>query len=209
MADEDVKRLVYSVMKFLNKQKGNNQGEVLEQIEVAQQFLESAYGFTLDDSAAASQYDVPKDLMDIFVNAVGSSSSSSDPPPSAEELESRKSRAEERKTKGNELMKSERYEEALAAYTDAISLNNKNAVYFCNRAAAHSKLGNHQEAVEDCVTALEIDPTYSKAYGRMGLAFSALGRHDEALERYKKSASIGPRQRILQRQHGNRGREKS
>ena len=131
--------------------------------------MESAYGFTLDDSAAASQYDVPKDLMDIFVNAVGSSSSSSsDPPPSAEELESRKSRAEERKTKGNELMKSERYEEALAAYTDAISLNNKNAVYFCNRAAAHSKLGNHQEAVEDCVTALEIDPTYSKAYGRMG-----------------------------------------
>ena len=37
MADEDVKRLVYSIMKFLNKQKGNNQGEVLEQIEVAQQ----------------------------------------------------------------------------------------------------------------------------------------------------------------------------
>ena len=37
MADDDVKRLVFSIMKFLNKQKGNNQGEVLEQIEVAQQ----------------------------------------------------------------------------------------------------------------------------------------------------------------------------
>ena len=129
------------------------------------QFLESAYGFSLDDSNAVSQYDVSKDLLDIFVDAVGSAA---DPPPSAEEIESRKTRAEERKTKGNELMKSERYEEALAAYTDAISLNNKNAVYFCNRAAAHSKLGNHQEAVDDCVTALEIDPTYSKAYGRMG-----------------------------------------
>ena len=37
MADDDVKRLVFSIMKFLNKQKSNNQGEVLEQIEVAQQ----------------------------------------------------------------------------------------------------------------------------------------------------------------------------
>ena len=113
---------------------------------------------------------MPKDLLDIFVGAVGnaSSSSSSTPPLSAEEMESRKTKAEERKTKGNELMKGERYEEALAAYTDAISLHNQNAVYFCNRAAAHSKLGNHQDAVDDCVTALEIDPTYSKAYGRMG-----------------------------------------
>ena len=116
---------------------------------------------------------MPKDLLDIFVAAVGSSSSSGSgaaaaPPPSAEEMESRKTRAEEKKTKGNELMKGERFEDALAAYTDAISLNNKNAVYFCNRAAAHSKLGQHQDAIEDCVSALEIDPTYSKAYGRMG-----------------------------------------
>ena len=37
MADENVKKLVFSIMKFLNKQKSSNQGEVLEQIEVAQQ----------------------------------------------------------------------------------------------------------------------------------------------------------------------------
>ena len=113
---------------------------------------------------------MPKDLLDIFVAAVGTSGGggSAAAAPSAEEMESRKTRAEEKKTKGNELMKGERFEDALAAYTDAISLNSKNAVYFCNRAAAHSKLGQHQDAIEDCVSALEIDPTYSKAYGRMG-----------------------------------------
>ena len=65
------------------------------------QFLESAYGFTLDDSAAASQYDVPQGLLDIFVGGVGSASAT--PPPSAEELESRKTKAEERKTKGKDV----------------------------------------------------------------------------------------------------------
>ena len=59
--------------------------------------MESAYGFTLDDSASASKYGVEKDLLDIFVKSVGSAST---PAPSAEELESRKTQAEESKTKG-------------------------------------------------------------------------------------------------------------
>lgn len=39
---------------------------------------------------------------------------------------------------------------------------------FPRRAAAHSKLGNYTEATCDCERAIGIDPTYSKAYGRMG-----------------------------------------
>jgi hypothetical protein len=41
-------------------------------------------------------------------------------------------------------------------------------VFYCNRAAAHSKLNNHFAAVEDCKRAIDMDPTYGKAYGRMG-----------------------------------------
>ena len=37
-----------------------------------------------------------------------------------------------------------------------------------SRAAAWSKLGKHEEAVKNCKEALERDPKYSKAYGRMG-----------------------------------------
>jgi small glutamine-rich tetratricopeptide repeat-containing protein alpha len=50
----------------------------------------------------------------------------------------------------------------------AIELDGRNAVYFCNRAAAHSKLNQHQFAIDDCKKAITIDPLYSKAYGRMG-----------------------------------------
>lgn len=48
---------------------------------------------------------------------------------------------------------------------------NKAVIYRCVcvcRAAAHSKMGNYTEATCDCERAIGIDPTYSKAYGRMG-----------------------------------------
>lgn len=41
-------------------------------------------------------------------------------------------------------------------------------VVVCCRAAAYSKLGNYAGAVQDCERAINIDPNYSKAYGRMG-----------------------------------------
>ena len=34
---------------------------------------------------------------------------------------------------GNEFMKSEKYADALESYSQAIKLDPKNAVYFCNR----------------------------------------------------------------------------
>lgn len=60
------------------------------------------------------------------------------------------------------------YVNYIHTYFRAISKDSLNAVYYCNRAAAHSKLNNHRDAIEDCRKALEIEPQYSKAYGRMG-----------------------------------------
>lgn len=74
----------------------------------------------------------------------------------------------------------------------AITLDSRNAVYYCNRAAVHSKLGNHTLAIKDCNTALSIDPSYSKAYGRLGLAYSSLERHKEAKESYEKALAMEP-----------------
>jgi small glutamine-rich tetratricopeptide repeat-containing protein alpha len=65
-------------------------------------------------------------------------------------------------------------------------------VYYCNRAAVHSKLGNHTLAIKDCNAALSIDPSYSKAYGRLGLAYSSLERHKEAKESYEKALAMEP-----------------
>lgn len=60
------------------------------------------------------------------------------------------------------------------------------------RAAAYSKLGNHSFALEDCRRAIDIDPGYSKAFGRMGLAYASLNDHHRARECYKKATELDP-----------------
>lgn len=53
-------------------------------------------------------------------------------------------------------------------------------------------MGNHTLAIKDCHIALSIDPSYSKAYGRLGLAYSSLDRHKEAKESYEKALEMEP-----------------
>merc|ERR1712179_425734 len=40
--------------------------------------------------------------------------------------------------------------------------------------------------------AIDMDPSYSKAYGRMGLAHSSLEKHKEAVENFKKALELEP-----------------
>merc|ERR1712227_511860 len=77
-------------------------------------------------------------------------------------------------------------------YTKAIDLDGSNPVFYCNRAAAHSKMNNHHLAIEDCQRAIDMDPSYSKAYGRMVLAHSSLEKHREAVENFKKALELEP-----------------
>lgn len=74
----------------------------------------------------------------------------------------------------------------------AISLDASNPVFYCNRAAAQSRLGDYQKAVDDSKMSLRYDPNYSKAFGRLGLAYSKLNKHEEALDAYKNALRIEP-----------------
>ena len=74
----------------------------------------------------------------------------------------------------------------------AIESNPKNAVYFCNRAAAYSRLDNNEEDIKDCKQAIVLDPTYGKAYGRLGIAYSNLNNWAEAVKAYEKSLKYDP-----------------
>lgn len=56
-----------------------------------------------------------------------------------------------------------KYSQAIDLYTKAIELNSENAVYFANRALAHTKLEEYGSAIQDASKAVEIDPRYSKA----------------------------------------------
>uniref|UniRef100_UPI00398EDC1C small glutamine-rich tetratricopeptide repeat-containing protein alpha-like isoform X2 n=1 Tax=Pristiophorus japonicus TaxID=55135 RepID=UPI00398EDC1C len=187
----DNKRLAYSIIQFLRDQlqSGDLTSDAQESLEVAVQCLETAFSISVDNEDLA----VSQTLPDIFTAAVGEEIPSvivdSVPDsPTVEDL----SKAELLKIEGNEQMKIENYQSAVDYYTKAIELNPSNAVYFCNRAAAFSKLGNYTGAVEDCEKAIAFDPSYSKAYGRMGLALASLNKYNEAVEFYKKALELDP-----------------
>lgn len=65
-------------------------------------------------------------------------------------------------------------------------------MFYCNRAAAYSRLGVYDKAVEDSKTSIRYDPNYSKAYGRLGLAYSKMNKHQEALDAYRNALRIEP-----------------
>ncbi|KAM0864902.1 hypothetical protein ACQ4PT_043627 [Festuca glaucescens] len=97
------------------------------------------------------------------------------------------------KSKGNDFMRSKQHLKAVELYTGAIALRKKNAIYYCNRAAAYTLLNMCNEAVKDCLKSIEIDPKYSKAYSRLGSAYFAMGNYHDALYKgYLKASELEP-----------------
>ncbi|SCU81838.1 LAMI_0B07888g1_1 [Lachancea mirantina] len=101
-----------------------------------------------------------------------------------------KAKAEALKLEGNKAMAAKDYTLAIAKYTEAIKVLPSNAVYYSNRAAAHSSMKNYDAAVKDAQSAISVDPAYSKGYSRLGFAQYALGNASEALDAYKEVLDI-------------------
>ena len=66
------------------------------------------------------------------------------------------SKAESLKNDGNKYMSAKDYGAALDSYTKAIELNPYSPVFYSNRAAAYSQIGQHDEAIADARKAAEI-----------------------------------------------------
>ncbi|XP_061961949.1 serine/threonine-protein phosphatase 5 isoform X1 [Populus nigra] len=112
--------------------------------------------------------------------------------PNMETQNSNVSRAEEIKVLANEAFKAHKYGQAIDLYSQAIELNGDNAVYWANRAFAHSKLEEYGSAIQDASKATEIDPKYSKGYYRRGAAYLAMGKFKDALKDFQQVKKICP-----------------
>ncbi|XP_059663313.1 serine/threonine-protein phosphatase 5-like isoform X1 [Cornus florida] len=112
--------------------------------------------------------------------------------PSMDAENSSISRSEEIKLQANEAFKAHKYSQAIDLYTQAIELNSQNAVYWANRAFAHTKLEEYGSAVQDASEAIEVDPMYSKGYYRRGAAYLAMGKFKEALKDFQQVKKICP-----------------
>ncbi|XP_068278042.1 small glutamine-rich tetratricopeptide repeat-containing protein beta-like [Nyctibius grandis] len=181
-----VKRLVYAVIYFLREQSQMDTftPDEQESLEVAIQCLETVFKVNLEDDHLAP----PQHLMEMFTNSFHKN----DMLPLSDSLPEDVEKADQLKDEGNNHMKEENYGAAVDCYTRVIELDPNNAVYYCNRAAAQSKLNNYSEAIKDCESAIAIDPKYSKAYGKMGLALTSVNKYEEAVTSYQKALDLDP-----------------
>ncbi|KAF9133053.1 hypothetical protein BGW39_010743 [Mortierella sp. 14UC] len=221
MADEKQKHLVFSILEFLQTSISNGtiKQDDAEGIEVAIQCIGEAFGVDVNDAAQAQTYSTKPatlvSIFDVFVNAqkklgnknAAAASTASTPaapaaPKSAEPTAEEKKNAEDLKVAGNRKVNEKDYAEAIRLYGEAIVLNPKNAVYYANRyefrvssrlsAAAYSQMGDHQNAITDSLKAAEVDPSYSKAYSRLGHAYFSVGKYKEAVTAYEKGLTLEP-----------------
>lgn len=101
------------------------------------------------------------------------------------------------KLNGNEMFKSEKFEECIKLYTQALKIcplvfRKDRAILYANRAAAKLKLDLKESAVTDCTKAIKLDGEYKKVYSRRAQIYKDLDKLDEALEDYKEIAKLDP-----------------
>lgn len=139
------------------------------------QCIGEAFGVDPSDDAQRRQLSIKPaklhTIFDVFLKTrdkvASSSAPSTSPPPKTPSAEDKK-KAEKHKQSGNTQMSAKKHDLAIDSYSKAIALDPTNAVYFSNRAAAHSSKGDHASAVEDAKRAIEVDPSFVKAYSRLG-----------------------------------------
>ncbi|KAK2076490.1 hypothetical protein QBZ16_001016 [Prototheca wickerhamii] len=107
--------------------------------------------------------------------------------------EASKAVAEQHKEKANAAFKAKHYREAVDEYTAATEADPSNPIYLSNRSFAHLRLEEFGAALVDASKAIELDPTYVKAYYRRGDAAFALARFKDAIRDFRAAARLAPR----------------
>jgi len=98
------------------------------------------------------------------------------------------------KQEGNDAFKAGRLQEAFDKYSNALELDSRNnltnAKLHCNRATVLAKLNKTADSLAECTKAIELDPSYVKAYLRRAKCHTDLEHYEEAVYDYEKVSSL-------------------
>ena len=83
------------------------------------------------------------------------------------------------------------WDATVAAASGAIALDPKNEVAFTYRAGAYANKGKLKEALQDCNTAIGINPYFPLAYNNRGYALELSGQLPQAKLDYEMSCTMG------------------
>ncbi|KAJ9552118.1 hypothetical protein OSB04_016163 [Centaurea solstitialis] len=134
-------------------------------------------------------------VLDMYQSLQGQVSAVTSLPPSLD-LNGNMDASELLKEKGNAAYKGRQWNKAVSYYTEAIKLDESNATFYCNRAAAYLELGCFQQAEEDCSRAISLDKKNVKAYLRRGTARESVLYYKEALQDFKHALVLEPQNRV-------------
>ncbi|KAJ7814106.1 putative stress-induced protein STI1 [Mycena olivaceomarginata] len=195
MADSK-NRLVLAIIDFLNQsvEDGTVKADDRESLEVAIQCIGEAFGVDPSDEQQVARLSIKPatlpTIFDVFLKtrekvgaaAPASSSASTSSEAKSETSAADKAQAEQKKQTGNQLMSSKQYDKAIEAYTQAITLDPTNAIYYSNRAAAHSSKGDHPLRY----------PKFVKAYHRLGHAQYSLTDFRASADAFERGLKLDP-----------------
>ncbi|XP_038051819.1 protein unc-45 homolog B-like isoform X2 [Patiria miniata] len=110
--------------------------------------------------------------------------------------------AQKWKEEGNSNYKLEKFEEAVTAYSKALSAcpsgHSDRAIYYKNRSACYLKLLKFDKAAQDAAAALDITPNDTKALFRKCQALEQLGQSEEAFKEAMRLNKLEPSNTAVQ-----------
>ncbi|KAJ6687110.1 hypothetical protein OIU85_019994 [Salix viminalis] len=111
--------------------------------------------------------------------------------PGVSALSAEEKQAEKSKLEGNECFRKNRFQAAIDAYTEAITLCPKVPIYWTNRALCHRKRNDWTKVEEDSRRAIQLDHDSVKAHYMLGLALLQKQEYSEGVKQLEKALDLG------------------
>jgi serine/threonine-protein kinase len=93
---------------------------------------------------------------------------------------------------GDRLARQDRYNEAVAEYDRAITLDPTEVNAVINRGYCWYRQGLLEQALDEYTRAIRIDPAHAEAYNNRGMVWKDIGEYDKAIKDFQEAIQLDP-----------------